>query len=75
MCGMICVLLMCHPLTLFLQALGYFYKFGSIPSLTPPLVMVIMEEWANVIVFLFRRKSRPVGKLCRTSRDTAVHRK
>ena len=75
MCGMICVLLMCHPLTLFLQALGYFYKLGSIASLTPPLVMVIMEEWANVIVFLFRRKSRPVVKLCRTSRDTAVHRK
>ena len=54
MCGMICVFLMCHPWTLFLQALGHFYKLGSIASLTPPLVMVITEEWANVIVFPFR---------------------
>ena len=55
MFGMIFVLLMCHPRTLFLQALGYFNKLGSIASLTPPLVMVITEEWANVIVFPFRR--------------------
>ena len=38
-----------------MQALGYFYKLGSIASLNPPLVMVITEEWANVIVFPFRR--------------------
>ena len=38
-----------------LQALGYFYKLGSIASLTPPLVIVITEEWANIIVFPFRR--------------------
>ena len=38
-----------------MQALGYFYKLGSIAALNPPLVMVITEEWANIIIFPFRR--------------------
>ena len=38
-----------------LQAVGYFFKLGDIASLNPPLIVVIMEEWANVIVFPFRR--------------------
>ena len=63
------------PWTLFLQALGYFYKLGSIAALNPPLVMVITEEWANIIIFPFRRdQDLSLGKLCRVRKDAAVQR-
>ena len=36
------------------QAVGYFFKL-PVAALHPPLVMVMTEEWTNVIFFPFKR--------------------
>ena len=37
------------------QAVGYFFKLDQIASLYPPLVIVMTEDWVNVMFFPFKR--------------------
>ena len=62
------------------QAVGYFFKLDQIASLYPPLVIVMTEDWMNVMFFPFKRGTELLANcvefehvpLCSTSKVHAM---